>query len=149
MNTYLHDAVINNEIIDIKNERDLLLKNVSGETPFMLAAKYLDMYAMRSLYHQDVINEPDDEGRYPIYYIATRCKYIPFFKSIIDMGANLDIKDRYGNSGMDYIFENVTKYDTDIPYAHEKLRTRTFALLDKHVKSDLYDFLCRRRGLDR
>lgn len=147
MDTKLHELARNNEDVIINDQSDLLVKNMSGETPFLVAVKNLNSYAMMQLYHKDVINMIDDQGYYPSYYIFTKSKSVPLIKQFMQMGPNLNIKDYHGIDALHYFYGNLGIEDTDVIFADQSILCETFKRLEEFESYPLYTFLVRRSML--
>lgn len=148
MDTKLHEEVRAGDDIVVRDQSDLLVKNLAGETPFLVAVKKLDRYSMMELYHRDVINMLDDKGYYPSYYLFTRSKSIPLIRQFMQMAPDLNVKDRHGNDALHYFYSNLDVEDCDVIFADRFILIETFKRLDDFKSYPLYSFLVRRSLLD-
>lgn len=144
MNTKLHEEAKSGDDIIVNDQSDLLVKNLSGETPFLVAVKSLNRYAMMQLYHKDVINMLDDQGYYPSYYIFTKSKSIPLINQFMQMSPDLNVEDMHGKDALYYFYSNLDVEDCDIIFADRFILIETFRRLDDFKPYPLYNFLVRR-----
>lgn len=119
-NTPLHHAVIEKNldaIIDIVSDdgSTIYVKNDYGKYPFHYTLTSSFHEAIPYVADKDLLNTMDDDGRYPVYYV---CRSGDMLNTMINTGADLRLKDKYGKSGLWHIYNNMTIYDTDTMKAH-------------------------------
>ncbi|OUM67326.1 hypothetical protein PIROE2DRAFT_58866 [Piromyces sp. E2] len=106
-NTLLFNAIgmgdnnINNVIALVKygihHSMDRTIKNINGDTPLTLSYKLFHKNIFEFLINYFDINEKDDQGYPPLFYTVNN-KDTEFTKLLLDMGANADFVDNYGNT---------------------------------------------------
>lgn len=104
---------INNHVPELaeilcEKTKDLNLKNNKGQTAVLSAVANSDLGTLRKLVELKAdINETDNEGKNAA--IIATCKYnyetpdtVEVFKLVLDSGADVNMKDKKGNTPLDY-----------------------------------------------